>query len=125
MSLHSYKCAYLCLSLDDGVCRMTGISAFLGNPRNIGENTRKQVLKTYVIFSVFCCFTQIFEICGCLDVSICGNCSQTHYKISISKFWNLEISRNFQKCVNIDQKPSFHLYIQMTNGYVQNVRSDI
>ena len=29
------------------------------------------------------------------------------------------------KCLNICGNKSFHLYIQRTNGYVQNVRTDI
>ena len=41
---------------------------------------------------------------------------------TVSKFQKMII---VHKCRNIDANPSFHPCIQMTNGYVQNVRSAV
>ncbi len=41
------------------------------------------------------------------------------------QFSNLKFGKFDHKCLNICQNPSFHPYIKMTNGYVQNVRTDI
>ncbi len=42
------------------------------------------------------------------------------FNFKISKFGKFD-----NKCLNMCRNPSFHPYIQMTNGYVQNVRTDI
>ena len=42
------------------------------------------------------------------------------FNFQISKFGKFD-----NKCLNMCRNPSFHPYIQMTNGYVQNVRTDI
>ena len=42
------------------------------------------------------------------------------FNFQISKFGKFD-----NKCLSMCRNPSFHPYIQMTNGYVQNVRTDI
>jgi hypothetical protein len=52
----SVREAYLCLSLNDGVCRMMGISGFLGKRLCYINEPRKQYIPADIIFNYICHF---------------------------------------------------------------------